>query len=648
MRIFLETEMFDSLGGWIVETQCREAMGSFWIFAHGCGRPVADASTAFTTEKPAEWHIFVRTRDWTAVWKRGTPAGRFNILFDGVPQNAELGTNGPEWGWQSAGSVRLEAGTHNVALHDLTGFDGRCDAVYLTDEANDVPPNGRAELDIFRRQFAENELKEDPVQYDLIVCGGGYAGLCAGLSAKKSGLRILVVQDRPVVGGCGSSEVRVWTGGLVNTPPYPRLGNVASTISPVRGQPGMKKDFALFEDDRKTLLFEKGVDLLLNEAVIAVETDPADPKLIRSVITRSVRTGQETRRFAKLFTDATGDAFLARQTGCEIMYGTEGRAEYNEFLAPDQPEKTVMGHSTLWETRELDHPVPFPDIDWGIEFNDENALQRFDCCWDWETGQFRDQVKDIEFIRDYGLMTCFANWSFLKNHSARRREWANMDLEWISAIGGKRESCRVKGELVLTQNDVLERTPYDDGTGSMTWSIDLHYADPENQRKFGEAFQSCAYHLGLPAPYPVPYRCLIAKDVKNLFLGGRCLSMTHIAFSSVRVMRTLGMLGEVIGMAAAVCRAHDCLPKAVYTDHLDDLKKCMTDGINMTPPCSWGAGHADAYHFMRPVGMYGNPTENCWIHYDRNGDPTAPVPDGLQKAIDDLGVSRKPYADFEK
>lgn len=445
MNIFLETEQFDSLGGWTVETQCREAMGSFWIFAHGCGRPVADASTSFETDHPAKWHVRVRTRDWTAVWKRGTPAGRFLILFDGRPLETELGTNGPEWSWQYAGCAELPAGTHQLALHDLTGFDGRCDAVFLSEDENDIPPNGRDELDVFRRKFAKTALKDDPVMYDLIVCGGGFAGLCAGISAKKSGLRTLVVQDRPVAGGCGSSEVRVWTGGKVNVPPYPRLGNVAAAISPIRGTPGMKKDFELFEDDRKTMLFEKGVDLLLNEAVVRVETDPSDRRLIRSVITRSVRTGQETRRFAKLFTDATGDAFLARQTGCEIMYGSEGRDEYGEFLAPEHPEKTVMGHSTLWETRRLDRPVPFPDIDWGIAFSDENALERFDCCWDWETGQFRDQIMDIEYIRDYGLMTCFANWSFLKNRSARRGEWENMDLEWISAIGGKRESCRVKG-----------------------------------------------------------------------------------------------------------------------------------------------------------------------------------------------------------
>ena len=154
MSIFLETETVDSLGGWTIETQCREAMGSFWIFAHGCGRPVEDASTRISIEHNAYWHVWVRTRDWTAVWKRGTSAGRFQILFDGVAQKTVLGTNGVEWAWQYAGRVELSAGEHRISLRDLTGFDGRCDAIYLTENEKDVPPNNREELEAFRRNFS--------------------------------------------------------------------------------------------------------------------------------------------------------------------------------------------------------------------------------------------------------------------------------------------------------------------------------------------------------------------------------------------------------------------------------------------------------------------------------------------------------------
>lgn len=647
-KIFLESETFRELGGWTVDTQSYEALGSFYLLAHGIGKPVRDAVTEFRTEERMLWHVHARTRDWTAVWKRGTPAGRFQVLIDGEPLAEILGTNGPEWNWQKAGAVELLPGVHSIALHDLTGFDGRCDAVYLTGDADDIPPNEKTALGIFRRRLCGTVIGDDPEEYDFIICGGGYAGLCAGIAAQKKKLKFKIIQNRPVAGGCGSSEIRVWTGGKVNLPPYPELGNVAKMLSPVKGQAGLKKDPELFEDSRKTVLFAPGQELLTGEAVIGVETDPENPKRITAVITRSVRTGRETRRRAKLFADCTGDAVIARLAGCSVMYGSEGRDVFGESLAPEKSSPLVMGHSTLWETRERDHEVPFPDIGWGIEFNESNALARFDCCWDWETGQYRDQVMDIEYIRDYGLMTCFANWSFLKNRSRRRNEWKNMELEWISPIGGKRESFRVRGDLILTQNDIEKKIPHEDGTGSITWSIDLHFPDPENRRIFGEAFQSCAYHRGIGAPYQVPYRCLYAKDADNLFLGGRCLSLSHVAFSCVRVMRTLGMLGEVIGMAAEICLRNNCSPRAVYTDYLKDLQNAMKQGIAMEPPFGFMPGNEEAYHFMRPAGLYGNVSENCWYRFNEAGGSAPEIPEEIGRCIEALGIIHKNGSLFRK
>ena len=169
----------------------------------------------------------------------------------------------------------------------------------------------------------------------------------------------------------------------------------------------------------------------------------------------------------------------------------------------------------------------------------------------------------------------------------------------------------------------------------------MHFPDPDNKRKFGEAFLSCAYHRGIGSPYPVPYRCLYAKDVDNLFLGGRCISLSHVAFSCVRVMRTLGMLGEVIGMAAEICVKHQCYPRAVYARYLDELKEAMQKGISMELPFGWLPGNEEAYHFMRPVGMFGNETENCWYHFDQEGKPIEPIPDEIVNCMNELGVIHK-------
>ena len=283
--------------------------------------------------------------------------------------------------------------------------------------------------------------------------------------------------------------------------------------------------------------------------------------------------------------------------------------------------------------------MAFPDIDWGIEFNDKNGLKRFNCCWDWETGQYRDQVRDIEYIRDYGLMTVLGNWSWLKNRSPYKEQLANQELMWASALGGKRESYRVVGDYVITQRDIEEKIPHEDGTAPITWSIDLHYPDPVNEAVFGEAFQSCAYHRGIVSTYDVPYRCLVARDMDNVFLGGRIISASHVAFSCIRVMRTLGMLGEVVGMAAAVCKKAKCNPHDVYSSHLEDLKERMRRGIRLLPH-AYMPGTEEWYHFMRPIGSVGNSDENIRINVGEDGSEPE-MTESLLEAIKKLGLKHK-------
>ena len=640
MKFFFDAETFADPGGWVIDTQSYETCAFAYLLAHGIGKKVADARTDAVIPQAGTYRAFVHTRNWSAVWNRGTPAGKFLLKIDDIPFEHTLGTASQNWSWQFAGAMELSAGKHTLSLEDLTGFDARCDAILLTDEVDFIPPDGKEELIKFRRECCKTVIEDDPEVYDLLITGGGFAGLCMAISAKKLGLKVKVIHDRPVGGGCGSSEVRVWVGGDAHTGIYPNIGHVAAAISPIAGVPGMKKEKRFFEDERKTILLDEPKELLLNELAVAVEMEPDDPQKIRSIVTRSVRTGRETRRYARLFADCSGDAFVARKANCRTMYGCESRDEFNESLGLEKASDMVMGHSTLWETRRMDHPVDFPDIDWGIEFNDRNALARLNCCWDWECGQFRNQVTDIEYIRDYGIMTCYANWSFLKNRSAQKEQWRNMELEWLSPIGGKRESYRVAGDLILTQNDIQNDVVYPDGSASATWSIDLHLPDPANMEKFGEPFQSCAYHVGLRKPYPIPYRCLYAADCSNLLLGGRCISATHVAFSCIRVMRTLGCLAEVAAMAAEICFRHNCTLREVYSKYLNELKDSMKKGIpDMGQPCAWGTGYHEAYHFMRPVGSVGNEDdENCWIRLDKNSVPKNPLHPELQTALEKLDI----------
>ncbi|MDO5565749.1 MAG: FAD-dependent oxidoreductase [Planctomycetia bacterium] len=630
-RVFLEAESFKSLGGWVVDPHSMGQMGSSYIMAHGYGQPVPDARTNMSIAVAGRYSIWVRTRDWTAVWKRGTSAGRFRLAIDNRELPTTLGTNRPDWSWQKAGDVELLVGKHEIRLRDLTGFNGRCDAIYFTNDPNDVPTNDPTKLAALRETLTHTAVQDYRERFDLIVVGGGVSGICAATAAARSGCRVLLLQDRDVLGGCNSSEIRVGLGGHINIAPYPKLGEVVREIQPLHGGGGTYSA-EYYEDARKEILFHTpncSCKLLLREHVYAIEMDTNNPKRIRAVVSRNTHTGSQTRFFAPLFVDATGDAVLARLAGCEVMYGREARSRFNEINAPVKADRQVMGHSVLWYARRQEKPESFPDIDWAIPFDESKVYYIRGGDWEQEAGQYRDMANETEYIRDYGLLSIYSNWSYIKNHSKRKDAYALDRLDWVSPIGGKRESYRVVGDYVLTQNDLEGQKLLPDHTAAITWDIDLHFPDPDNVAKFGEPFRSCAYHRGFGPPYPVPYRCLYARDCDNLFLAGRHISTSHVAFAAVRVMRTLGMLGEVVGMAASICREEHALPRDVYAKYYDRLKAMMNQGVPPLPTYhAYENGYIEKYHF-KELGM---------INISHN--PTR-LNDRVKDAIEQLGMNHR-------
>ena len=607
MELFIEAESFGEKGGWVVDSQSMETIHSAYLMAHGMGKPVKDAKTEFAIERDGEYIVWALTRDWTSVWDVKDPAGKFRIIADGIVLPETLGTNGKEWAWQKAGRIFLAKGKHTLALHDLTGFNGRCDAIYITDDEN-IPDSSRKEIEKLRKRNRK-EIQSDTDLYDLIVVGGGIAGICTALSAIRNGLSTLLIHDRSVLGGCNSSEVRVCMGGKINLPPYPHLGDVVREIAPIMGDPNLF-DARYYEDDRKLSAFEVSgakESVLLNHRVTEVEM--TDGK-ISSVVCTDVLTGMKTRYFAKLFSDCTGDAFLSRAAGCSVMYGRESADTFGESLAPEKNDRLVMGHSIRWYSQKEEEPTDFPDIDWNLHFDDNTCLNVYNGDWEQETGFSRDMVNEIEYIRDFGLRAVYSNWSYQKNHFAKKNLFSNYSLKWVSPIGGKRESYRVVGAYVLTQNDIENHVPHEDATCCMTWSIDMHFPEQDNAALFSEPFRSFAYHRGIVKPYPIPYRCLYSAEVPNLFLGGRIVSASHVAFSAIRVMRTLGELGEVVGMAAAVCKEHNCDPSSVYSEYLSELIQKMTDGVKI--PCAFECevGSEEAYHF-KDIGWLYLPEGKC-------------------------------------
>ena len=587
--VMIEAESFYDWGGWVNDTQFMDQMGSPYLLAHGMGKPVADAKTTFFA-KGGKYGVWVRTKNWTAPWHDGVGAGTFNLVVNGKTLPAVLGAHGKgEWLCVKADDVLLKDGENTLALHDLDGFDGRVDVVaFITaDEiagfenepgkALDAEETG-AVLDLLIRLSRNQRITSSNYVYDLCVVGGGIAGICTAVSAARLGLSVALVHDRPVLGGNNSSEVRVHLGAYQNLPPYPRLGDVLAEFGPKNG--GNARPAEVYEDELKLKVVkaEKNIHLLLNEHVNEVVTNSEG----RIIFVRAVdtRTGDFILHRAKLFVDCTGDGNLGYLAGADYRMGREAKSETNEPDAPANADMVTMGASVQWYAGKAEGDAAFPTRPWMLKtINEANCSPHLKGDWWWEAGLGRDQIAEAEYIRDYGLLVAYSNWAFVKNGYSKKEAFANKELKWVAYNAGRRESRRLMGDFILDQNHLRNRDIQPDGTCVATWTIDLHLPKAARESKFeGEPFQADS-HNEVIWPYPIPYRCLYSRNVPNLFMAGRDISVTHVALGTTRLMRTHGMMGEVVGMAASVCKKHNCIPRDVYTTYLDELKALMKKGV---------------------------------------------------------------------
>jgi hypothetical protein len=592
-NVLVEAENFQQLGGWVIDQQAMDQMGSPFLLAHGLGVPVADATTTITIPASGKYRVLVRTRDWVAPWKATGAPGKFQVKINGRALRTVFGTEGAAWHWQAGDTVELSAGKATLALHDLTGFDGRCDAILLT----------TAPTDDFCRNTPE---LEDAGEFDLVVVGGGMAGCCAAVSAARLGCKVALVHDRPVLGGNNSSESRVGLSGLIHQQPYPRLGDLVDEIGPIGhwnlyeakrapDLPRSKRIMAViekhpekkqhnagpstnYEDEQKLRVVQAEPNLRLFLSTHAVRAEKTGNR-ITAVVGRNIVTGREQRFRGQLFADCTGDGCVGSLAGADFRVGREAQSETGESLAPEKADRLMMGVSVQWYAEEAEKPSRFPDCPWALQFNEKIVKPMMRGDWDWETGMNLDSVADIEQIRDHGLRAVFGYWSFMKNRSTWKDTFANRRLVWVAYIGGKRESRRLLGDVILCQQDVDEQRPYPDACVTTTWGLDLHYPHPENSKQFpGQEFRSIA-KIKKTKPYPIPYRCLYSRNIENLMMAGRDISVTHVALGTIRVQRTTGMMGEVLGMAASLCTKHNTIPRGVYQSHLDELKSLMQRGV---------------------------------------------------------------------
>ncbi len=433
-------------------------------------------------------------------------------------------------------------------------------------------------------------LKE---HYEVAVIGGGLAGFCAAVAAARHGAKTCLIQDRPVFGGNSSSEIRVTPHGAACFHAYAReTGIISELLIEERarnhelimenGWTNSVWDMVMYDMAVKT----PNLTFHVNTPVSRVEMD--GKKRIRTVTGLVANAETELVVSADTFIDCTGDGVVADLAGCEWRMGSEGRDEFNEPHAPLEASKDTMGNSIHFKAKNMGYPVPFEAPEWAVKYDDPDFFYKqgrppYDVrggYWWLEIGIPWDTIHDAEDIRHELTRHTLGVWDWIKNKDPETRELAaNYALDWIGQVPGKRESRRIMGEYFMTEHDVMGRKVFEDEVAFGGWFLDLHTPGgllaPTSEPDSAAGYQGDYNVKSYCGPYGIPLSICLSKDVDNLMMAGRNVSVTHAALGTVRVMGTTALMGQAAGTAAALALAEKLPVKAYARDHSAALKQVL-------------------------------------------------------------------------
>ena len=421
-------------------------------------------------------------------------------------------------------------------------------------------------------------LERKVIECDLCVVGGGMAGLTSAIAAAREGAKVVLMHERPVLGGNASSEIRMWVCGAKGK--NNRETGILEEIMLESLYRNPTKSYALWDSILYDFVTrEKNITLLLNTTCMDAETaegDYADGRSVR--IEKIVGYQMTTQRFievkAALYADCSGDSILAPLSGAEFMFGRESKYDFGEDTNLEEADAMTMGMSCLVYGRETNREITFIPPAFAKKLGDSDFENRMPDIYDetenfWylELGGNRDSIGDTEELRHELVALALGTWDYVKNSGRFKAE--KFDVDFLGLLPGKRESRRMCGEYIVTQRDISGGRVFEDEVAYGGWPLDDH-------------FPGGFYHRGVPntdfatpAPYSLPYRALYSRNVENLFFAGRNISMTHLAMSSIRVMATCALLGEAVGKAAYLCIKHGKTPHGVYLDHICELQELL-------------------------------------------------------------------------
>ncbi len=425
----------------------------------------------------------------------------------------------------------------------------------------------------------DSKLVKETHNVDLCVVGGGLAGVLAAVSAARHGAKVALMQDRPMLGGNSSSEIRMWVSGAGTRVRHLQETGLMEEILLDNMHRNPERNFSIWD----SVLYEKvkaepNIELLLNCSCCSAEMDGSS---ITSVTGFQLTTYKWHTVNAKLFADCSGDSILAELTGAEYMVGREAKKDFGETMALEIGDRKTMGMSLMIQAHETDHKCTYIPPEWAYVYNtDEEMNNKPHKClthpytnFYWiELGGEVDSIRDTETIRDELLKIAFGVWDHIKNRGDHGAD--NWELDWIGFLPGKRESRRYVGDYVMVQDDVIGARQFEDTVAYGGWQIDNHLPGGFYMNGKGGAHLQ---KVRLNEPYGIPFRSLYSKNIDNLLFAGRNISTTHIAFSTVRVMATCGVMGQAIGTAAALAVRHGVNPRELGQRYITELQSTLLE-----------------------------------------------------------------------
>lgn len=439
-------------------------------------------------------------------------------------------------------------------------------------------------------------LKRNRIQCDFCVVGGGMAGLCAAISAAREGLSVVLMHERPVLGGNASSEIRMWICGAHGE--NNRETGIIEEIALENLYRNPTKSYPIWD----TVLYdfikrEENITLLLNCTCLDADVEHGSFADGRTERIKSITGYQMTTQSfydveARFYCDSSGDSILAPLTNAEFRIGREAGSEFSEDTSLEKADTMTMGMSCLIQARETTRDIEYIPPKWSTPLEKKHFEKRdgpnldsdYENFWYLELGGDRNTIDDTEILRDELIGLATGTWDYIKNKSVQ--DASKWDLDFLGFLPGKRESRRMMGEYLITQRDISDGVVFKDEIAYGGWGLDDHFPGgfynhgPSNTNAF------------TPAPYSIPYRALYSKNVENLYFAGRNISMTHLAMSSIRVMATCALLGEAVGKAASIATKNNTTPHGVYLEFIDDVQELLLREDCFLPSMRRSISHA--------------------------------------------------------